>query len=422
MQTSEVYIWHWKTVSLVNDSWGIIEEQMSDMVVVIEKDPTGTPPVLKTPSNRSSPLHTFTALDPSLATILAPRRTPAVPSPVGNSNQAISISTSVGFHPLSTTAYSKYVQALRPDIAVSLADVAYGQKAGVKRLEMMGDRTIKFLDSLIYELKEQEFSETAIFAPVLPIDIRDQWEYLEHIADELTDSISGLAFYSSSLIPFIPATTAILQLPRLSLDKPSSPHEILRQIHLGMDIFTIPFLGFATDAGLGLTFQFPPPASKYIETTNRGPHPLAIDHFSSALATTTAPITPHCSCYTCTAHHTAYITHLLSANEMLGWVLLQIHNHHTMSAFFAGVRASIAAGTFEQDCDAFATFYDPALPEGTGEKPRIRGYHFRSEGPGEPKRNKPAWGNLGGADTPLVPDANARGLKERGFAEAVDRE
>ena len=63
---------------------------------------------------------------------------------------------------------------------------------------------------------------------------------------------------------------------------------------------------------------------------------------------------------------------------MLGWVLLQIHNHAIMDAFFAGVRASIAAGTFDTDRGAFEEYYERDLPVGEGLRPRIRGYEIKS--------------------------------------------
>jgi queuine tRNA-ribosyltransferase subunit QTRTD1 len=391
------------------------------------------------PARKSTPLHIFTAMPPSVITLLAPRRTPGVSAPTGNSDHSIWIFSSVGFQPLSNSAYVNYVQKLQPDIAVGLADVSYGTLPGVKRIEKMGDRTSRWLDSMLSEmglLEEDKTSTPAIFAPVLSIDFHSQSEYLHHIADDLADSISGLAFYSSSLLPDIPATTAMTRLPRLSLDEASSPHNILRQISLGMDLFTIPFISFATDSGLALTFEFltaPFENLAAAEANGSAPiKPLAIDLSAALHATSTIPLMPHCTCYACTSHHRAYIQHLLSAREMLGWVLLQIHNHHVLSTFFADIRKSISAGTFEERKDRFERMYESELPEGTGQRPRARGYHFKSEGKGEPKRNKPAWGALGdeagngsgegeGDETPaLVPEGNAKELEEKGFAEAVN--
>jgi queuine tRNA-ribosyltransferase len=283
----------------------------------------------------------------------------------------------------------------------------------------MGDRTQEWLAQLVNEKSEEQ----AIFAPVLPIDFHSQSEYLNYVADDLGSDIAGLAIYDSNLLPDIPATTSLSRLPRLSLDEPSSPHHILRQISLGMDIFTIPFIGFATDAGIALTFRFPQPLPDDNVTTNgSGTNvlPLGIDMWALTHATSLAPLSASCECYTCTSHHRAYIQHLLSAKEMLGWVLIQIHNYHILSQFFASIRESIQKETFEADAAEFGRVYESELPVKSGQGPRIRGYHFKSEGPGEAKKNKAAWGNMGGddhVDGGLVPDVDAEGLEEKGFAE-----
>jgi queuine tRNA-ribosyltransferase len=360
-----------------------------------------------------------------------------VSAPTGNTDQSIWIFSSVGFQQLPNSSYINYVKRLQPDIAVGLADVTYGTLPGVKRIEKMGDRTSRWLDSMVSETSLSEESNTAnptIFAPILSVDFHSQSEYLHHIADDLADSVSGLAFYSSSLLPDIPATTAMTRLLRLSLDEPSSPHHILRQISLGMDLFTIPFISFATDSGLALTFELPSvPTEDHGLTAIK---PLAIDLSSASHAKSSIPIMPQCTCYACTSHHRAYIQHLFAAREMLGWVLLQIHNHHVMSVFFADIRKSVSAGTFEEAKNRFEMIYESELPEGTGQRPRARGYHFKSEGKGEPKRNKPAWAALGdeavneevnlsgsgeGDETPtLVPDGVAGELEQKGFAKALE--
>jgi queuine tRNA-ribosyltransferase subunit QTRTD1 len=90
-------------------------------------------------------------------------------------------------------------------------------------------------------------------------------------------------------------------------------------------------------------------------------------------------LSAHCNCFACKVHSRAYINHLLQAKEMLGWVLLQVHNHAIMDAFFAGVRASIAAGTFEADKSAFEAYYEGEFPIGEGRRPRLRGYELKSK-------------------------------------------
>jgi queuine tRNA-ribosyltransferase subunit QTRTD1 len=371
---------------------------------------------------------------------MAPRRTPAVSAPHGNTDGGVSVYTSNGFYSLKAKTYAEYVKTLKPDIAIALGDVPYGPLPGVKRTAKMGDRTSIWVDEFLSDLSKSDEtnskSTAEVFAPVLPIPFVNQWEYLNHVADDLVTSISGLAFYSSSLLPEIPATTAISRLPRLSLDNPHSPHEILRQISLGMDIFTVPFVGFATDGGVALTFEFPAPSTSENENAGTtGPTALASDLSLPIHASSTTPLSRNCTCYACTQHHRAYIQHLLHAKEMLGWVLLNIHNHAVLSRFFQGVRESITNGTFEKNKEAFERFYEAEIAQGQGQKPRARGYHFKSEGPGERKKNKPAWGSLGDGhggekekkvkkveEDRVRPEEAADVLDEMGFAEKVEME
>ena len=111
-------------------------------------------------------------------------------------------------------------------------------------------------------------------------------------------------------------------------------------------------------------------------------------------ATSIIPLSSKCTCYTCAKHHRAYVHHLLVTKEMLGWVLLQIHNHQILDSFFSGIRASIGGKSFERDGAAFARYYEPELPETSGLSPRVRGYQFKSEGPAEAKRNPKAYSNM----------------------------
>ncbi|KFY42088.1 hypothetical protein V494_02606 [Pseudogymnoascus sp. VKM F-4513 (FW-928)] len=405
-------------------------EDWADQDVDVEKASRGgVPPIMRMPARNSTPLHSFTALPPSLITVLSPRRSPAVSSPQGNPDSGLSIFTSTGFQSLSTQRYAEYANYIKPDITIGLGDLPYGPMPGRKRASKMSERTTMWVDSFLSQLSKSPGSkgapETALFAPILTRDYQSQFEYIEHISEDLAPSLSGLAFYCSSLLPDIPQTASLNRLVRLSLDEPSSPHEILRQVSLGMDVFTIPYLSFATDSGLALTYEFPRPSTP--DSSNPSVEgtsllPLAIDLFSSDYSTAVTPLIPSCTCYACTSHHRAYIQHLLHAKEMLAWTLLALHNHHATSTFFAAVRKSIAAGTFEADKEVFERIYETELPEATGHKPRARGYHFKS-GAAEPKRNKPAWGALSegvGATTqtpPVMPDDDAETLDKKGFAE-----
>lgn len=342
---------------------------------VTERAPR-TPPVFKTPAApHESALRKFICFPEDTLVVMGPRRIPAIVCPTVNTDSSIAISTSVGFQQLSAEQYIDAVRGLRPDIVIGLADLMVGKPPGVKRRGKMVDRTHAYTMDATEELynknagEEGEVSKTAYFAPVLPLDNAEQSIYLEDLQDEMGAFVSGLALYESASLSIIPESLG--DLPRLLLSEPVSPQEVLRDVSLGADLLTIPFIGSCSDAGIALDFVFPTPSPPPATTTApETPRALGIDLWSPIFTTDTTPISATCHCYACQNHHRAYIHHLLSAKEMLAWTLLQIHNYHTMDRFFSGIRESINRGTFERHVQAFELTYESNLPEQTGQGPR----------------------------------------------------
>jgi queuine tRNA-ribosyltransferase len=341
---------------------------------------------------------------------------------MGNTKSSVSVFTSTGFQVLTTKEYLSATQSLQPDIAIPPADLTYTAiTTNSKRALRMAERTDEWVVEWFSELEDApSTNRPSTFAPVLPIPYPIQWEYLSRLAEDYlpTSQLSGLALYDADLLPDLAShCPALLPLPRHSLSPPTTPHHILRQIALGIDLLTIPFINTVSDAGLALSFTFPPPSPSGSDSSG-GPLPLAIDLTSPTHATTLTPLTPGCTCNACTTHHAAFVHHLLSAREMLGWTLLQVHNHAVMTAFFAGVRQTLTEGgedAFEKARLEFGRVYEAEFPEGMGERPRARGYQFKSSGGGEGKRNKAAWGKLegegedgnGGVEAPAVVEGEA---------------
>ncbi|OTB18155.1 hypothetical protein K445DRAFT_347192 [Daldinia sp. EC12] len=395
-------------------------------------------------------LHAYTATPEPLAIVLGARRHPAVVAPMGNGKDYVSIYTSTGFQKLKNSEFYRAIERLQPDIAIPLADLTFGNAhirtklPNQKRQLRMVERTEDWLSEFIKLRNTDNESEStasmpSLFAPLLPVAYPTQWEYINRLSQDYVQHLSGLAVYDADILPDLMNHESVDSLPRLSMDFITSPQEILRQVRLGMDVFTVTFLNAASDAGIALTFSFPPPPGTAV--TN----PLGIDMWSQDHQVSLKPLVDGCECYACTKHHRAYLQHLLNAKEMLGWTLLQIHNHHILSEFFKDIRATVIAepSTFERDCDAFFNAYESVLPKGTGERPRARGYHFKTEGGQSSRINPPAWEKFGeggtedstlageiaglavtgataeGGETPLVPDdgTDAKELDRKGFAE-----
>ena len=66
------------------------------------------------------------------------------------------------------------------------------------------------------------------------------------------------------------------------------------------------------------------------------------------------PLDPDCACPACRDYSRAYLHHLFRAEEMLGPILLTLHNLHTYHSLMAGLRQAIEAGTLADFADDFA--------------------------------------------------------------------
>lgn len=71
------------------------------------------------------------------------------------------------------------------------------------------------------------------------------------------------------------------------------------------------------------------------------------------------PIDPDCHCYTCRTFSAAYLHHLFSCQELLGYRLATIHNLSFISKLMHDVREAILNGTFSSFKDNFLATYQP---------------------------------------------------------------
>jgi len=71
------------------------------------------------------------------------------------------------------------------------------------------------------------------------------------------------------------------------------------------------------------------------------------------------PIVPGCDCYTCRTFSAAYLHHLFSCDELLGYRLATIHNLSFIHNLMQKIRSAILDGTFSAFKDDFLASYQP---------------------------------------------------------------
>jgi len=139
--------------------------------------------------------------------------------------------------------------------------------------------------------------------------------------------------------------------PRMPSDKPryfmggGSPDLLVDLVANGVDIFDSVFPTRVARHGLAVTwngkFNIRSARYKYDKT----------------------PIDENCTCYTCRNFSKGYIRHLFDREEVLGQILLTIHDIHFMMEFGEKMRESIENGTFYEFREKVKKAYEKQASE-----------------------------------------------------------
>lgn len=144
-------------------------------------------------------------------------------------------------------------------------------------------------------------------------------------------AVGGLALGESREDTWDAVTAAAAVLPEGQpryLMGMGTPEDLLKGIELGMDMFDCVMP--TRNARNGTLF------------TSEGKLSVKV----SALKEDTGSPDPACSCYTCTHFSRAYLRHLYTTGEMLGFRLCTIHNLSYYHQLVSGARKAILAGSF----------------------------------------------------------------------------
>ena len=119
-----------------------------------------------------------------------------------------------------------------------------------------------------------------------------------------------------------------------------TPYDIVQSVARGIDIFDC------------------------VNPTRLARHKTAITRFGriniskQVYSSDVRPLVEHCTCYTCQHFSRAYLRHLVKSNEMLGPVLLSIHNIHTMLELTSTIRSKILSGEFQGFLKDYLSTYE----------------------------------------------------------------
>ncbi|GMF21808.1 unnamed protein product [Phytophthora lilii] len=177
--------------------------------------------------------------------------------------------------------------------------------------------------------------------------------------------LSGLGSCSdkpkrSELIDAIVGEITPVSLPRV-ITGVGHPLDVLDTVNCGIDAFVSPYPATVTKAGSALIFWISDEqdgasaSERDVERERLG----GVLHLrEKRFSTDFGPLMVGCDCFACRNYTRAYIHHLLNVREMLGDILLYLHNLQHYYRFFREIRMTINAERFVAYHDEFAAKFE----------------------------------------------------------------
>lgn len=275
---------------------------------------------------------------------------------LGPSNErAYSFHSQHGRQMVTPAAYSALVRACRPHFYAALADET-AACVPRNRTRKSVERTLRWLDECAADTGR---GTGALLGTVVGGVERDQ---RRRCAEEVArrPAVQGfvLGGFDAGETPderreLLREVVALLPPGRLRwLAGSGAPDFVLDGVAGGCDLFDGAYPVTLTEAGLAATFCVDPLAAG-----QAGPRATRLNLRDPVLERDAGPMLAGCECYACRTHTRAYVHHLLNTHEILGVVLLQVHNTHHYSVFFEHVRAAVGRGVFPEYREAFLRLF-----------------------------------------------------------------
>ncbi|XP_053665288.1 queuine tRNA-ribosyltransferase accessory subunit 2 [Anopheles marshallii] len=290
------------------------------------------------------------------ATLLFPRDPSEIPIPGVPEKDLVPMYTRNGRRNISLEQYMTLVESFRPDAYVPMYDGDTDMNSSKKREQKSLDRTEKFVElCLEWHRKSDTLHSCSIIGPVVGgynEKLREKSIEWLRKSDELFAGylIDGLHLNGPSvarmdgtaMLPIV--TNVCKQLPEGKVRfcfGSYDPLLVLEMVAAGVDIFDTSYVYLkAAQEHRALVFSF--------DVTSTEQHTTELDTTDTRWAEDFGPLLDGCRCYTCQKHSRAYVHHLYNTREMLGPILLMMHNLHHYIEYFKTIREHVQNDTLPE--------------------------------------------------------------------------
>lgn len=244
--------------------------------------------------------------------------------------------------------YMNMMETFKPDLFTSLADGDTHQNCSKKRLTKACERSEEMFEQCLERKRSSTNIKDSFYVACVEggfneFERKKAVEHLKKYESEIDGYfIDGIhrngheatSLQFSTIKEIVEKTVSLLPTDKLKIMLGAySPEVVLELVNFGIDMFDTSFVDIVSNSNRALVFNF-----SLENSTKRFPE---IDLLDSKYKDEFSPFVEGCSCYACQKHTRAYTNHLLLTRELLGNLLLSIHNTHHYLKFFESIREAI---------------------------------------------------------------------------------
>ncbi|XP_059477689.1 queuine tRNA-ribosyltransferase accessory subunit 2-like isoform X2 [Neocloeon triangulifer] len=275
-----------------------------------------------------------------------------------NNKNSVAVWTNSGRENVTPKSYMDIVEALRPDMYQTLCDSDTNSSGSNKRALHSVNTSMQFFQYCLDRHKSSEvLGKSCILASLVGgFSAESRLQMAKELAGEAVDGFVLEGFdaaltHGEAADPDLVASLLRDTLKLLPEGKVRllpgcwAPEALWRFVREGVDVFDSSLPTAAAERGAALTFGFDPHSKSFSysceEKENSESKVYEISLKEKKYFDCLEPILEGCKCVTCRNHTKAYLHHLLVTQELLGSVLLMMHNLHHYEEFFSKMREAI---------------------------------------------------------------------------------
>ena len=250
--------------------------------------------------------------------------------------------------------YLRTLELVRPEVMLALCDGDTPPGCSNKRISKSVSKSVDFLDKC-QELRDSSphLDSCSLIAAVEGgLNMKARTKSVKELLARNVDGFLLDGFHlngeSSANVQFESFESVMREtISLLPADKTrlyfgvTGPSLLFKLIREGVDVFDTSYPFMVTEKDSALVFPNTLNKSDNLDESFAVEESEVISLSETCHRSSFTPLVPSCTCYTCRTFSRAYIHHLVTVREMLGKVLLQIHNLHHYLLLFQSIQQAI---------------------------------------------------------------------------------